>query len=80
MQQRKMIFKCSNKPPAFMFCMAISFALSLMATASYAEVSVKNIEKNDKVLGSKLSSDKGLNDSSSTGEVADWVLKAEQWN
>lgn len=62
-----------------MFRMIIGFSASLMVTVSLAEVSVKNIEKNDKVPVNGLSIDKRLSDVGSTMGVADWVLKAEQW-
>lgn len=57
----------------------IGLTLLLMAKSAAAEVSVKNIEKNDKVEAGELSLHGTLTNSSQAGEQAGWVLKAEQW-
>ena len=56
----------------------LSILLFLLMSSSYAQVSEKNIEKNDKVTGSAVTQQ--ITDNKiSNKDSKDWVLSAEQW-
>ena len=73
-----MIIKSLKNVQAFIYYLVIGFSL-LLVSQLHAQVSVKNIEKNDKVVSNELSSGEALNNSVSIGQHQNWVLKAEQW-
>ena len=64
-----MTFKRLNK-----YQLSLSIALLLLMSSVHAEVSVNNIEKNDKVITSTITAQKINNKN-----TAAWVLSAEQW-
>ena len=65
----KMTFKKSNRNQ-----LSLSIVLLLLMSSVHAEVSVNNIEKNDKVITSTITAQKINNKN-----TAAWVLSAEQW-
>jgi hypothetical protein len=70
-----MTIKNSNICRLYGYPALASIILSLFVTSLYAEVSVNNIEKNDKITGSALSGQNLLADN----KVKTWQLYAEQW-
>ena len=65
----KMTFKKSNRNQ-----LSLIITLLLLMSSVHAEVSVNNIEKNDKVITSTITAQKINNKN-----TAAWVLSAEQW-
>lgn len=69
-----MIFKNLNRVQLIFF-----IALSFVTASLFAEVSVNNIENNDKVTGSELATENVLLKQSSNIASDKWELRAEQW-
>ncbi len=74
-----MNFKNFNGYHLYGYQTVVAIALSLFMTSLYAEVSVKNIEKNDKVVNSTLSAQNVLPEKNAINESKAWQLHAEQW-
>ena len=87
-------FNSMNRYYMYSYQAVLAMVLSLFMTSLYAEVSVKNIEKNDKITGSALPAQGVLPDPANnirkagtrkagaqkTGNKSkSWVLHAEQW-
>ncbi len=90
----KMIFKYLDRYPIFRYYGAIFIVLSLFASAIYADVTVNNIEKNDKIVSNSLSVQNDIDGQAiskqaisqqigvrqdTNNEVEAWELHAEQW-
>jgi hypothetical protein len=90
----KMIFKYLGRYPVFRQHGTIFIVLSLFASAIYADVTVNNLEKNDKIVSDSLSvqnvtyeqaiseqaiSQKNMARPDTDNESKGWELYAEQW-
>ncbi len=89
-----MIFKYLGKYHVFRYYGAIFIVLSFFASAIYADVTVNNLEKNDKIVSNSLSvqnvtyeqaiseqaiSQKNMARPDTGNESKGWELYAEQW-
>jgi len=90
----KMIFKYLGRYSVFRQHGAIFIVLSLLTSAIYADVTVNNLEKNDKIIADSLPlqndihgqaiSGQAISQQNRAGQDANneskgWVLHAEQW-
>lgn len=73
-----MTFNPLNSYRLYSYQTLLSIVLFLLMSSSYAQVSVNNIEKNDKVTGSAVTQQ--ITDNKiSNKDAKDWALSAEQW-
>ena len=75
----KMASNNQNKYPVYKQQALVTIILLTVMTTLYADVSVQNMENNDKVTGELLSAPDGLLSPSSNLAAKGWVLQAEQW-
>jgi len=74
-----MIFKYLNRRYLYGFHAMVSIVLSLYISSLNAEVSVNNIENNDKVASKALPVQNAVSANNVSNESNKWVLYAEQW-
>ncbi len=75
---KKMTFNPLNSYRMYGYQTLLSIVLFLLMSSSYAQVSVNNIEKNDKVTGSAVTQ-QTTDNKISNKDAKDWALSAEQW-
>jgi hypothetical protein len=77
--QKKRAFNKLNKYRLFSQQMLVSITLLCVMTSLYADVSVNNIENNDKVAADSLPAGTELISQPSDTQSKVWELRAEQW-
>jgi hypothetical protein len=74
-----MAFNIQNKHPVYKLLALVALILLTVMTPLYADVSVNNMENNDKVASEVLPVPSGSLNRPSDVAAKTWVLQAEQW-